>query len=453
MLSLDEERLPWDNLKDVEDNPYEWDALGQIKVHNPISDANNLYASMMRARKGTAWKGSVQRFYWNSLTRISALQRELDALEEGRDGAYEQKEGVEFFANERGCVRPITGLTMDDRVVSHCVNDYVLMPAIIPHLIYDNSASLKNRGVDFARNRMKAMLERYYQREGTNIGYMRLKDQTKYYDNILHDEALELLKQFTDNRLALLVVQRFLKHAELDVSDLNDELFALAMKVKFDRVKWRIGKHPKRGEKFLRKGLPVGDQFSQTVGVYYPWRVDNEAKIVQGSKYYQRYMDDSADIDRDLEQLKRRAEIIDQKGDEIGLFTNQKKTVYVRIDKWFVWLKRKYRLRSDGRVEMKILPRSVTLMKRRLRRQKKKVDEGKFTAEYIAGIAKSWLCARYDVMSYPQVRSMEKLILNLYGRAAYEHVYDRTERWKAHRRRKDERGYVCSAGRNHDAGS
>lgn len=196
MLSLDEERLPWDNLKDVEDNPYEWDALGQIKVHNPISDANNLYASMMLARKGTAWKG-----------------------------------------------------------------------------------------------------------------------------------------------------------------------------------------------------------------------------------------------------------------DEIGLFTNQKKTVYVRTDKWFVWLKRKYRLRSDGRVEMKILPRSVTLMKRRLRRQKKKVDEGKFTAEYIAGIAKSWLCARYDVMSYPQVRSMEKLILNLYGRAAYEHVYDRTERWKAHRRRKDERGYVCSAGRNHDAGS
>lgn len=427
---VDGQCLPWDDLEDVEDNPYEWDALGELKTHNPIADANNLYDSMMLARKGTSWKSSVQRFYWHSLHCIAELQRGLDALDEDREGAYEPTDGAEFFANERGCIRPITALVMDDRVVSHCVNDLDLMPKITPHLIYDNSASLKGKGVDFARNRMRVALERYASREGTDVGYIRLKDCSKYYDNIIHDNALRMVRQFTDNDLAVKIVRLFLKHAELDVSDLSDELFELAKKTKFDRVKWRMGNHPKGGTKFLRKGVPVGDQFSQTIGVFYPWRVDNEAKIRQGSKSFQRYMDDSADIDRSLDCLKKRSEAVDEKANEIGLFTNKKKTTCARIDRWFVWLKRKYRLK-DGKVEMRIRPKSVTEMKRRLRKMKRKVDAGKFTTEYVAQIAKSWLYARLDVMSYMQARSIEKLILNIYGEDAYEYVRDRTERWKA----------------------
>lgn len=430
MNTLDGWQIPWDDLEDVEDNPYEWDELGELQAHNPIADADNLYASMMLARKGTTWKPSVQRFCWNSLQRIAALQRGLDALEEGREGAYTPGDGAEFFANERGCIRPITGLTMDDRVVSHCLNDLDLMPKIVPHLIYDNSASLKGKGVDFARRRMKAALEKYAAREGTDKGFGRLKDQSKYYDNIIHDKALGMIRYFTDNRLSVKIAKQFLKHSELDVSDLSDELYALAQKVKFDRVKWRMGRHPKGGTKFLRKGVPVGDQTSQTIGVFYPWRVDNEAKIVQGSKYYQRYMDDSADFDRDLRKLKARAEAIDRKADEIELFTNERKTVIIRTDKWFVWLKRKYRLKN-GKAEMKILPKAVTGMKRRMRKMKPLVDSGKFTAEYVSGIIKSWLHARYDVMSYMQVRGIEVLTLELYGRDAYEHIRDRSERWKA----------------------
>lgn len=430
---LDGSALSWDDLEDVEDNPYQWDALGELAAHNLIADANNLYASMMLARKGTAWKASVQKFYWNSLERISALQAGLDALEAGREGAYEPTDGAEFFANERGCIRPITGLTMDDRVVSHCVNDLDLMPKVIPHLAYDNTASLKGKGVDFARERMRTALERYAAREGTDRGYLRLKDQTKYYDNIIHDTALDMIRGFTDNGLTVKIAERFLKHAELDVSDLSDELFEIAKRVKFDRVKWRMGRHPKGGTKFLRKGLPVGDQFSQTIGVFYPWRVDNEARIIQGSRYYQRYMDDSADIDRDLNRLRERAAAIDRKADEIKLFTNERKTVYCRTDRWFVWLKRKYRLRN-GKAEMRILPKTVHDFKRRIRKMKKKVDAGKFTAEYVTGIIKSWTHARRGVMSYPQMRSIELLTLQLFGRESYEKVYDRAEKWKGTQR-------------------
>ena len=60
--------IPWDDLPDTEAAPpYEWNHLQEPKAHNPIADANNLYASMMLARKGTAWKSSVQSYYWNCL--------------------------------------------------------------------------------------------------------------------------------------------------------------------------------------------------------------------------------------------------------------------------------------------------------------------------------------------------------------------------------------------------
>ena len=431
MSILDEQLMGWDELEENTSEEYAWDQLGETPRHNTISDANHLYASMLQARKGTAWKGSVQRFCWEWMRENHQLQQKLDALESGGNNAYQPADGVQFFANERGRVRPVEGQVMADRVVAHSLIDFELMPKIFPHLIYDNAASIEKRGVDFARKRLKIHLQRFYQREGTNQGYIKIKDQSKYYDNIDHDLAWEILSGFTENELARKLIRVALKHAELDVSDLSDELFEVAKRVKFDRVKWRLGRHPKGGKKFLRKGVSVGDQLSQTIGITFPWRVDNEATIVQGSRYYGRYMDDSRDMDRSLEKLKERAAAIDRKADEIRLFTNEKKTVICRIDKWFVYLQRKWRLLDDGTVEMRILPKTVTAFRQRTRKMQKHVASGKISAGYVGEITRSWLFARRDVMSYPQVRRIELLVLELYGREAYERVCDRTGRWKA----------------------
>lgn len=431
MKEFTETVIPWDELPDSdEEAEYQWDGLGELQEHNTVSDANHLYASMLEARKGTAWKGSVQRFCWEWMKEITRLQQQLDALESGGVNAYQPKDGPQFFSNERGHIRPVEGQVMADRVVAHSLIDYDLMPKIFPHLIYDNAASIEGRGVDFARKRLVCHLQRYYQREGTDKGFIVLDDKAKYYDNIDHDLAYAMICGFTDNILSQKIVKVNLRHAELDVSDLSDELFEIAKRVKFDRVKWRMGRHPKGGTKFLRKGVSVGDQLSQTIGISFPWRMDNEAKIVHGSKYYGRYMDDSRDIDRDLETLKARHEAVLKKSDEIKLFTNPKKTMICRTDQWFVWLQRKYRLK-DGNVQMKILPRTVTVFRQRTRKMDKHVKSGKITGNYVAGIVRSWLFARRDVMSYPQVRRIELLVRNLYGEDAYERVRDRTGKWKA----------------------
>ena len=276
---------------------------------------------------------SVQTFCWEYLRRITKIQTQLDRLDEDLPESYTPDDGYEFMLNERGRMRPICGQTFRDRVVSHSLNDIVLVPAIIPHLIYDNTASIKNRGVDMARRRLRAHMTRFYSRNGTNIGYIRLKDQSKYYDNICHDTVYEQICRFTDNTLALKLVRLLLSASELDVSYMTDEEFCRAMETRVDRVSYREANHPKIGQKMLKKGMNVGDQFSQTAGILYPYRVDSMAKHVQGSLYYARYMDDSYDIDTDISQLRKRAKAIDEESYRVGMFTNERKSCIMRLEK------------------------------------------------------------------------------------------------------------------------
>ena len=196
----------------------------------------------------------------------------------------------------------------------------------------------------------------------------------------------------------------------------------------------------------MQKGLAVSDQLSQTIGIMYPWRVDNEATIVQGSKYYARYMDDSMDIDRDLPALLKRGAAIDAAADAVGMYTNERKTCIARIDKGFVYLQRKIRLRDDGTVEMRLKRKSITRIRRRIRKLKAKEAKGKITAQEVAEMAKSWLYARRDAISYPQLRSVELLILELYGKEAYDYVYDHAEKWRCSRWIDDEWQHVRIAG-------
>lgn len=105
--------------------------------------------------------------------------------------AYTTHLGNEFMLVERGKIRAITGLEIEDRIVRHSLNDFILMPRIRPLLIYDNGASIKHRGITFSRNRLEYHLHNYYKKYGTNEGWIMLLDVSKYYDNIRHDRAEE----------------------------------------------------------------------------------------------------------------------------------------------------------------------------------------------------------------------------------------------------------------------
>lgn len=106
-----------------------------------ICDANNLYRAYLASIKGSKWKETTQRFMMNFLRHIFSIQEDLvnRTLQNGPT--------QEFTLSERGRVRPITSIQIRDRIVRHVLCDEVLLQEVRKHVIYDNCASLKGRGI------------------------------------------------------------------------------------------------------------------------------------------------------------------------------------------------------------------------------------------------------------------------------------------------------------------
>lgn len=287
-----------------------------------LTDANALYRGYLAARRNSRWKPQVQSFEWNFLDKISILQEEL------KNETYRTSQFSEFIINERGKTRPITGLQMRDRIVRHVLCDEILLPRVMKSITYDNSASLKNRGIDFARNRLKVHLHQYYQQYKTNEGYILLIDFSKYYDNIRHDIAIEQLSHFVNDERVMDVVRHIFDTYAVDVSYMDDKEYADCINQIHDSVAYRRQHHPQLGKRFMRKSVQVGDQMAQVIGVTYPTSIDNYVKIVKGVKGYGRYMDDSYVITRTKEEAQEIFEGIKEWTNKLGIFINQKKNSY-----------------------------------------------------------------------------------------------------------------------------
>lgn len=369
-----------------------------------ICNADNLYAAYNRAKQGTDWKESVQRYGIDVLANIYKTQQLI------RGGAYKTKPMVEFLLYERGRIRRIQSQHISDRVVQRSLNDYVLIPRFAPQLIYDNGASLKGKGPDFARRRFRVHLQKAY-KEYDGKGYILFIDFSKYFDNIRHEEAL---KQF-GRRLSpaeLDFVRRIFKEFEIDVSYMTQEEYAGCMESIFNATKY---KKPKRGGgRFMRKCVGIGNQISQVTGILYPHRIDNYCKIVEGLKYYGRYMDDSYIMLNDKERLKEIYKNIKEQCAELGIFINEKKTRIVRLTDWNCFLKINHKILPSGKVIRKVHNSTIRRCRRRFRKHRRLMEKGRMSRTEIQSAYKSWRGVYRKYHSGYKILKLDKLFKKLF---------------------------------------
>ena len=155
-----------------------------------VCDANNLYRAYKASVKTSKWKETTQKFMMNFLRYIFSIQDDLinRTLQNGPT--------QEFTLFERGRVRPITSIQIRDRIIRHVLCDEILLPEVKKHIIYDNCASIKGRGISHQRDRFEVHLRKYYRLYG-NEGWILFGDFSKFYDNIIHEIAKrELLRLY-----------------------------------------------------------------------------------------------------------------------------------------------------------------------------------------------------------------------------------------------------------------
>lgn len=308
----------------------------------------NLNNAFYETAKISQWKESTQRYKANLLINNIKLQDDL------LNGKYKISNTVDFTLNERGKIRKIEAPAIRDRIVQKILCQKILIPELRKPLIYDNYASLKQRGTTFARKRLDILLGRYIQKYGSD-GYILKIDIKKYFESINHN----ILKEMVHNRI----------NEPPDVMNLIDYIIDTAS--------------------HTETGLNLGSEAPQIFAIFYLSPVDTYIKTVKSMKYYGRYMDDMFVISNSKEELRCLLEEIKEQLSKLHLEVNEKKTQITKLRHGFTYLQIKYNV--DGNKIIKRPTREkITRERRRLKKFKKLYDEGKMTEDKIYNCYMSW---------------------------------------------------------------
>lgn len=381
---------------------------GESGYKREIYNGNVLYEGYLRAKQGSDWKPQVQKFGMYYLLELAKMSREI------RDKTYEFLPTSHFILNERGRTRSITGEQIPDRILKHALCDEFLNPAVKKYLIYDNGASVKGKGTSFTRQRIVDHLHRYYNKHGSNDGYILLIDFSKYYDNIRHDKLYNMLADKVDNEHALWLLSKTLNNSAVDVSYMTDEEYSNCINVLFNSLEHdKIDKSLLTGQKYMAKHMNIGDQVSQTAGVTYRTPVDNYVKIVNGVSLYGVYNDDSYVIHENKEFLEELLKGIIEAANSLGITVNTKKTRICKLSDRWRFLQVSYSLTKTGKVVQKINTKRLTAMRRKMKSVVYKLPKSEFIDWY-----KSWFDNYHKLMSKQQRNNMNglfnKLIMEVY---------------------------------------
>lgn len=342
--------------------------------YEKIADANNLMRSGKRCMKEISWKYSTQNFYLDRINRVRIAKERLESMDRMSDGF------TVFKINERGKIRNIRSVHINERMVQKTQSDFSLIPNIRPRLIYDNYASLEQRGISQAFDRLKVHLQRYYRTHGTNVGYIAMADLHAYFDSINHDCVYKQCK-------------KVLGHDPKNLYLLMDFVDA-----------------------FGDKSLGLGSQVSQILAIFYPNEIDHFIKEQLKIKGYGRYMDDFYMIHEDKEYLAECLQFVEGMYADLGIEMNVNKTKICRIDKGFKFLKVKIHLTETGKIIMRPDHASIVRERRKLKKLKEKLDAGEIQYNEILQQYKSWRGYMEQFNSYKTLKNMDELFDDLFIR-------------------------------------
>ncbi len=344
-----------------------------------VMSYKNLYKAYKHCRKGVAWKKSVQAY----ITQAPLNVYETFCLLQ--QGKFKPPGFYEFDIKERGHDRHIKSTGIKERVVQNCDCDNALVPALQRTLVYENGASMKNKGYTFHVNLITRHLREHFRQHGTD-GYILIFDFSKFFDNIEHSLVKgNVYKEISDPRLLRL----------------NDQFI----------------------DAFGEKGMGLGSQTSQISAVAAPNKLDHFIKEKLHIRGYARYMDDGYLISTSKYYLQNCLKQIESVCTELGLVLNKKKTHIVKLTHGFTWLKVRFFLTNTGKIVRKICKASITRERRKLKKLRKKLDEGVLTLSDIQQSFQSWKAYANTFNAYHTIQNMEQLFKQLFFEEIFNEIY------------------------------
>lgn len=334
-----------------------------------ITGFDALWLSMMKCKRGVMWKDSVANFVLNGVKEATKLSDDLN------DGTYVERPH-KYFTVTSPKRREIMSISFRDRVYQRSLNDVAIYPVMVKSFIYDNAACQKGKGTDFARNRFKTHLQRYYRKHGRN-GYILKLDVKGYYPNMRHDA----------------VKKKFAKHLDENVCQMASRIL--------DGFPGETGFNP-------------GSQIIQIAGISLLDGLDHYIKERLRMKHYIRYMDDMLMIGETVEQLEACRAEIEAKLNEIGFELHPDKSRIIPLTKEVMFLGFLYHLTDTGKIIMTVDPKRVKAERKKLFRLVRLAKEGKITRDKVDQCYQSWRSHASKGNSWHLLQRMDGYYKNLW---------------------------------------
>lgn len=348
-----------------------------MELFQELVSFEHLYSSCKVSLRGKGKSKSAAKFNVMALENICIMKRQL------LDHTYRIAPYSEFVVTEPKR-RVIKSGSFRDKVLQHCLCDYVLLPQMRNVFIEDNCAGQIGKGTLFGLNRLSSHLLDFYQHHGAD-GYILKCDITKFFYSIDHDAMKDCVRKYFD---------------DVDIQWICD-LF-------IDSVDG--------------KGLPLGNQCSQVFALMYLDGLDHFIANELNCTYYGRYMDDFYLLSHDKEYLKQCLSRIRAYLGGLHLTTNNK-TEIVPMKKGIRFLGFHTYLTRDGKVIRRLTGENKRHIKKRLRKYVKLVQDGRMTRKEFNEKYDAWKNHASHGNCYRLIQSMDQFVCSLFeGGDQYEEV-------------------------------
>lgn len=348
----------------------------------------NYFEALKNCNKDVNYKYSVQAYNGNCGFYIT---KTINNILSGNIPYVKDIKPVTIY--ERGKKRTITPIDISDRITQKVLCDKVLIPSICNHLIYDNGASMKGKGTDFARKRINTFIEKAKKEYGSDNIYAFVFDFKSYFDSIPHSQCYKILQKYLyDERLVDLTTGIIESYKLRDINKIEN---------------------PEQRQKAIEKlynhediGICLGSQISQIMAVAVPNDFDHYIKDVLKIKYYVRYMDDGVILFNDKKKLLEFQKLLSDYVRKIGLRFNNKKTYIVKVTKGFTFLKIKYNVNKNGQTIKRLVKSGIVRERRKITKFESKINEGKMSYNDVYNNIQSWNAHSKLAKSYKTTKTI-----------------------------------------------
>lgn len=294
---------------------------------------HKLHKAGMKCCCEELWKFSVQQHRAHLFSGTAVKCRRI------KNKTYRFSPYNRFPLQERGKLRIIDAPRVGDRQTHKTYNNEVLQKLYFPHMIYNNGASVKGKGLAFSRKVLIQEIAEHFRKYGFS-GDMILTDGKGFFPNADHDVI------YATHRKYIL---------EDGLREFGDAVIATVPG---------------------GKGVPLGVEPSQSEMIEMPSPMDQHLKCQLSLRGHGHYMDDFATlippgVDKRfvLREMRAKAE-----GCKITL--NDSKTRVIHFGKNFTYCKARYHITETGRIVVRANKQAVPRDRRKIKAFREKIEDG-----------------------------------------------------------------------------